>query len=374
MKKIANIVLNSFTNDSRVLKTSQSLLSKGFSVTVVALHEGDLKENDEVGGVLVHRVKLSSRGWPKYKAIQLIKYLEFVVRVVRTYRKYDVLHCNDLNALPIGVIIKLAFNRSCRVVYDAHEFETEVEGLSALQKKLLSVIERLCIRFSDAVITVSNSIADEYAKLYNIPKPAVVLNCPKYRMVVRHDIFRNKFDLRGDQIIFLYQGILSPGRGVEILLEAFHGLSTDKFILVVMGYGPLVDLVKDRSEQCGIIFYHPAVPPDVLLDYTSSADYGVALIADTCLSYRYCLPNKVFEYLMARLPVIVSDLPELSKMVNDYGVGVVLKDNTPEGFLSLLHAQEWHDQCAYVTNIDKVRPVFCWEKQEKVLLGIYSGL
>ena len=78
------------------------------------------------------------------------------------------------------------------------------------------------------------------------------------------------------------------------------------------------------------IYFHKAVSPDVLLDYTSSADFGISTIEDSCLSYRYCLPNKMFEYLMAGIPVIVSNLYEMKRLVESNMVGTVAKENTSD--------------------------------------------
>ncbi|MBF4328677.1 glycosyltransferase, partial [Vibrio anguillarum] len=106
----------------------------------------------------------------------------------------------------------------------------------------------------------------------------------------------------------------------------------DRNVLVCMGYGPLEALIQEKAHQQSTIFFHPAVTPDVLLNYTSSADYGVSFIEDSCLSYRYCLPNKMFEYLMAGLPVLTSNLFEMKRLVEIEGVGIVAEENTVEGF------------------------------------------
>ncbi|MBE0472500.1 MAG: glycosyltransferase, partial [Methyloprofundus sp.] len=162
--KIANIVLNDFTNDSRVLKTSRTLSDLGYSVTVVAMHKTGLLDQEVIGDIALDRIKLISRPWPKLKPIQFLKYLEYVVRAVWRYRKTDICHCNDLNSLPIGLLIKF-LGKNVKVVYDCHEYETEINGLKGIQKALKKLLERFLIRFADEVITVSDSIANEYSRL-----------------------------------------------------------------------------------------------------------------------------------------------------------------------------------------------------------------
>lgn len=373
MKIVANIVLNDFTNDSRVLKTSQTLKKLGFVTTVVAMHNDGLLDEENINGLAVHRIKLRSRSWPKLKPIQIIKYLEFLFRAVFRFRNADIIHCNDLNALPVGLIIKI-LSQGKKVVYDCHEYETEIKGLSGVEKGIRRWLERFLIRYTDAVITVSDSIAKEYQRLYAISKPKLILNCPNFCEQPKQDLFRESLGIRPDQTIFLYQGGLSKGRGIELLLEAFSELKSDKSVLVCMGYGPLDGLIIDMSQQNRTIFFHPAVTPDVLLDYTSSADYGVSFIEDICLNYRYCLPNKIFEYLMAGLPVLTSNLFEMKRLVEIEGIGIVAEENTVSGFKKAIETSLIQNYKTTQRNVFKSRKKYCWEEQEKVLKEIYYAL
>lgn len=373
IKYIANVVLNDFTNDSRVSKISKTLGQAGHKVTVVAVYNEGLDEDSVAGGINVFRVRLRSRSWSKAKPVQLLKYLEFCLRCAWRYRNYDVVHCNDLGALPIGVAVKLLWGKA-KVVYDCHEYETEIDSLGFLEKKLRKLVERSLIGLSDAVITVSDSIAKEYQRLYNIDKPALVLNCPVYYDPPRASVFRKDFGIRDDQRIFLYQGGLKTGRGIELLVESFSGLQGDDNVLVVMGYGALQGLVKESAEVSKTIFYQPAVEPDVLLDYTCGADYGILFYEDTCLNHRYCSPNKIFEYLMAGLPVLTSDLVEMRRLVEDEGVGIVAKDNSVEGFRDAVRSSLNQDYRLVYENVLRARRKYCWEEQEKVLLELYEKL
>jgi len=373
--KIVSIVLNNFQNDSRVLKENISLQNAGYQVKVVALHEVFLKEIDKTGTIPVHRIKLKSRGWPKNKFVQLIKYFEFIYRVVKQYRNSDVLHCNDLNTLPIGVIVKKFFNKNVKIVYDAHEYEiNDKPNQNKTSIKFNYILEKFLIKYTDAVICVSDAIADEYVKLYNMPKPALVLNTPPYKKIDKKDIFRETFDIPKNKTIFLYQGGLSKGRGIEILLDTFKELHDDKSVIVFMGYGPLEELVQTATKVYASIYFHKAVYPDVLLEYTSSADFGISTIEDTCLSYRYCLPNKIFEYLMADLPVIVSNLYEMKRLVEENNIGVVAKENTPNDLKEAISKAIKLDKERLNINIQKIKEIYNWEEQEKVLLKVYDEL
>jgi glycosyltransferase involved in cell wall biosynthesis len=374
MKKILLIVLNNFKNDSRVLKEALSLKKEGYSVKVAALFEKRVKEFETVNGIEVHRIKLLTKNWGKNGFVQVIKYFEFLCKTVKYYGNMDIFHCNDLNSLPVGVFIKKFFNKNAKIVYDAHEYETEVNGLSKTQKMLRRFLEKILIKYADAVITVSNAIANEYVRLYNIEKPAIVLNTPYFFTIEKKDIFREKFGIAKDKVIFLFQGKLSRGRGIELLLEVFRLICDEKSVVVFMGYGELEEVVKNYAEKYRSIFYHPAVSPDVLLEYTASADFGLSTIEDSCLSYRYCLPNKMFEYLMTDTPVIVSDLPEMKKLVEKFNVGIVVREYSVNGLKNALSEALNCDRKEFLRNIQKVKESYNWEKQEVILKKVYNGL
>ncbi|WDE99149.1 glycosyltransferase family 4 protein [Lentisphaera profundi] len=372
--KVVCVVLNNFTNDSRVLKEATSLAQNNYDVEVVALHEKGLKESENTSLFPISRLKLKTRNWSKSKPIQLLKYFEFFLIFVKRFRNADIIHCNDLNTLPFGVFIKKILNKKLKVIYDAHEYETERNGLSNKGRKVTFLLERFLIKYSDEVITVSNSIADEYKRLYNIKKPSLVLNCPYFCELREDNLFREELGIRENQKIFLYQGGLFKGRGIELLLKSFSNLSDNKNVIVFMGYGTLEETILEHSQNHRAIFFHKAVSPDVLLRYTSSADYGISLIDDICLSYRYCLPNKFFEYIMAGLPIISSNLPEMKKIVEDHNIGIIAEQNTKNSFQKAVEATLDLEYSHITKNLANVRREFCWEKQEKTLIDTYNSL
>jgi glycosyltransferase involved in cell wall biosynthesis len=373
LQKVTSIVLNNFKNDSRVLKENISLQRAGYDVTIVAMYEEPLEEFEKVQGIHVHRVKIKSRSWSKHPVVQFFKYLELLYRVVKAYKKSDILHCNDLNALPVGVVIKKFFNKKAKIVYDAHEYETETNGLGGLKQKVVRLIEKRLIKDADAVMTVSNLIAEEYVRLYGIKKPALVLNTPVYKTVEKKNLFREEFGIKKEQKIFLYQGALNSGRGLETLLEAFKELKSNA-VIVFMGYGVLAPLIAQSAKESENIYFHEAVSPEVVLDYTSSADFGISTIEDSCLSYRYCLPNKMFEYMMVGIPLLVSPLPEMKKVVEGYNVGVVLEENSVDGVKKSVEEAMTLDVKTLENNLEVAKTIYNWQEQEKVLLKVYNEL
>ena len=371
--RVDSIVLNSFTNDSRVLKSGKSLVAAGYQVRVIALHDGsELASKETIDGIAVYRVELRSKGWSKWKPVQLLKYAEFVFRVCRDYQGAEILHCNDLNALFAGVVCKCVSRNKPLIVYDAHEHESERNGFSTLMRRVTRWVERALLPHADRVITVSSSIADDYEKIYRIARPEVIYNAPYFSERLGSNILRTRLGIAERQKIFLYQGALVPGRGIEVALRVFERVNSE-LCLVVVGGGPLAHLVQQASARCSNIFHVGMVSPADLAELTCSADYGIALIENTCRSYYMCMPNKLFEFMMAELPVVVSNMLELEGFVTKYRVGVV-SGASESDLNSAIHAIVGGDYEGYVRNIRVVKSMFTWEQQERKLIGLYDSL
>ena len=376
MKKIAVLVLNDFTNDARVIKEVRSL-SKLFIVDVYAVNTGGYKKNEKFNDNtrIFREIKYNKPQNISLKKIrQLIVYLKFLTYSFFKLKKYDAVHCNDLETLPFGVIAKF-FNKQLKIIYDAHEFETETLWMqNKTKKKIAKLMEGFLIERVDKTITVSNAIAEEYSNIYSIDKPVLILNTPGFKKVVNKDIFRDHFKVSKDKMIFLYQGGFTRGRGIEMLLETFQEMKDENNVIVFMGNGDLEELVIMASKQNKNIFYHKAVSQDVLLDYTSSADFGILFYENNCLNHYYCSPNKMFEYIMAEIPVIASNLFEMKRLVEKNKIGVVAKENTAVGLQEAIQKAVKLDGNELLSNLKKVKKVYNWEEQEKKLLNFYSKL
>jgi glycosyltransferase involved in cell wall biosynthesis len=139
-----------------------------------------------------------------------------------------------------------------------------------------------------------------------------------------------------------------------------------------MGYGPLKDEIKSLSKDFDNIFFHEAVDPDVLVDYTSSADVGILLYENTCLNHYFCLPNKIFEYTMAGLPVIVSNLHEISNFVKTHENGFVLLKNDKDSLKKTIKKISSNNIDEMKISIPQLQKKYNWNNQEKKLLEIYD--
>lgn len=370
-----HISLTEMRNESRVLKETNSILNDNIAskVYIASLHADDLDEEKIYkDNLILNRFKLSSRKLSKNLFVQVFKYFEFIYRVTLFYRKKDIkmVNIHAIALLPLGVLLKYLYRAT--LVYDTHELETETNGGNGLRKKLAKFMEKSLIKKCDIVFVVSENIADWYAKEYNIKRPIVVKNAPRLIDSKKTNHFRENLNIKDNSIIVLYQGGLSKGRGVDLLLESFKQRDDDKVVIVFMGYGQLEEEIKIASKENNNIFFHPAVAPEIVLDYTSSADIGISFIENTCLSYYYCLPNKLFEYAMAGLPVIVSNMKEMRELVEKYEMGIVVEDDKIKSMNSAIDKILESDIKQMKQNARRCAEENSWEQQEIKMIDEYK--
>ncbi|MBD9399644.1 glycosyltransferase [Pseudomonas sp. PDM11] len=370
----AHINMNEFTNASRVLKQVNSLVDSSVfeAIMIIALGADSLEKHEVIAPrVELYRINLLTRRLPKNLLFQSVKYIEFFFRSIWLLAKFkpQVVNAHALLVLPIACAYKLIFKT--HLVYDAHELETEQEGGDSLRKSLSKWLERKLIYSNDLMFVVSESIADWYARTYGIVRPCVVLNAPVRRELKKNNHFRQQLGIRDNQIILLYQGALGAGRGVQLILEAFKKRFDDQVVAVFMGYGVLQSDVQAAAAQHNNIFFYPAVSPQIVLEYTSSADLGISLIENTCLSYFYCMPNKLFEYSMAGLPVVVSDMHEMSKLVLGNNIGVVVEDLTIGSVNQAVDNFITQDLASMSDRAYRVACEHAWDVQEQKMLAAY---
>jgi glycosyltransferase involved in cell wall biosynthesis len=376
--KVASLVHNHFTNDSRVEKQATTLVKSGYDLTVFGLWDKGLFEEEAKVGFKVIRIKLLSASL-KGSIGRFIKFIEFSCKVSWKIKKMDVVHCHDYHPLPATLLASLVFRSNFRIIYDAHEYESQKLGLGETSKVAIRVLEKLSSHFIDGFITVSDSIMEAYEKIFpRIPR-TLILNCPPKWKKSAKNIYRKKFNITEQSLVGLYQGGFMPGRAISIMLEAFESLEAKNVDFVFMGYPastqPSRDtfsLILKKSEKSKNIHFHEPVSTNSLQDYTSSADVGLCLIEDYCLSYRFCLPNKFFEYAMAELPVLVSDLPEMRKLVEEYNCGVICESLTPEGVVKGVKELLNKDLEKLGKNARRMAEDHSWEAQEEKLINLYD--
>lgn len=374
MKKIMVIALNAFRPENRTLKESIVLKKNGYGIDIYALHEEGFKEYEKIEEINVYRIKLKSGMLPKNNFFRVFKFIEFSIKVISVSKKYKFLHIHSIHVLPLAVLIKKYFNKKIKIVYDCHEYETETHGLNGIKKQFLKYIERTMIDSVSFTITVTRSIMDEYKKLYNLNNIVTIHNVPFYSEKVKSDIFREIFKINSNNKIYLYQGMLSSGRGIEKYIEIFKQLKNYDCCLILMGYGPLENFIKQEADKHENIFFHKAVPMAEIPKYTSSVDFGLNITDRTCLSRYYALPNKLFEYMMSRVPVIVSNDLERGRFVSSNGIGFVVEDTTIESIKSTIIDSLNIEKSYFEDNLDKSAKIYNWDEESMKLIKLYNSI
>lgn len=359
--------------DSRTLREMRTLRDMGYDVVAVGMTGQGRSHTEEQEGMRFTRVRVSVDGWSKWKFLQYP--WKAMGPVLRT--KAQVVHAHDVYSLMVAGWA--AAWSGARLIYEARELFTEVSGLVGrpVERAIWGAVERAWIGRCDRVITVSDGIAAVLSTRYGIPRPMVIRSLPEYRKVQRTSLLREPLGIPGERKIALYQGILSAGRGLEGLIRAME--QVEGLDLVLLGEGPLSAELKARVQHSSArerIHVLDAVPPDRLLEYTASADIGVHLIQNTCLNHYYCLPNKLFQYILAGLPVIISDLPEIAKVVREYDVGILVDPADEGAVVQAMRRMTEEDDLRkrYACHAHRAASALNWEQEKVKLREVYEGL
>lgn len=316
-KRIAVSVSNDLVTDRRVQKQCDALRGAGFELLLIGRRLPDSGTLDRP--YFVQRFRLGFNRKALFYAELNLRIFFFLL-----FRKADLFYANDLDTLPANTL--LAVLRRKPLVYDSHEFFTEVPDVRARPavQKVWKMLERLCIPRADHVLTVNGSLARLFEQTYGIDKVGVVRNVPD-RSADIPAASRAELGLPEDMKILILQGSgINRNRGAEELLSAVA--LTQGVLLLIVGSGDALPALKKRAARpdlSGKVRFLPRMPYRDMMRYTACADLGVSFDKDTGLNQRYSLPNKVFDYAAAGVPMLVSDLPEVRAFVTDSGAGVV---------------------------------------------------
>jgi glycosyltransferase involved in cell wall biosynthesis len=368
--------LTPFTNESRVLRQTGSLVADGVvdRVHIVALRKDTSAAFERLDAKRdVTRIALVSARLGSNFAAHVARYVEFTCKSLMLARRDppQVVTIHAVALLPLGVLVARLWR--AKLVYDCHELETEASGLHGFRQRLSKIFERWGMPRADLVCVVSESIRDWYVREYRRTDLAIVRNFPPARSMRRTTRLREALGIPPSRRIVLYQGGLETGRGLEGAIAAFTEHDDGQHCLVLLGYGSLEPMARAAAERRNIIKFHPAVRPERLLEFTESADVGLCYIDDATLSGQYCLPNKLFEYVAAGLPVVVSPNPELRRFVETTGVGRVVESlSVPALFEALgsIAAAETEVRA----RVAAASADCTWEHEAEILLTRYRAL
>jgi len=301
-------------------------------------------------------------------------FVKMSIRIVALRPK--VLHCHDTLVLPIGSFVKTI--TGAKLVYDAHELESDKNGQTYVLSKSTLLMEKLCWKSINLLISVSDSILQWYRRNLRDKPSVLVLNSPEISHIgnlkkcneIDKKYIHNKYNIPRQSLVFIYLGFLDDGRGIDYYLDIFASHETTSHI-VFMGNGQLLPKVEEYADRHNKIHLHRMVPHEHVVEFTQNADVGLCLIENISLSDFYCLPNKLFEYVFAGVPVLASNFPEIAKLVNKYNLGICTGLDHASIIKSIQNIEK--NKSKYDFKTDDLFEL-SWDSQAKRLLEYYAEL
>lgn len=389
-KKVGMHVLGTVATDPRVLREAAALVEAGYDVSIVDIEEEGNRPREEVlqGINLLHVLMPRAFFTTRLDKWTLIRVSKLFVRTTLRLLQdgADIYHGHEVSGLLPCYIAGVL--RRKPVIFDAHEMPLFERPLSELGRsrrmlrQLLVFMLAYIVPRCAGVITVSPPIVEELRRRYRLSEVTLIRNVPPYKSVTKSNRLREFLGLKPEVRIVLYQGYLQPNRGLDRLIRAATYLESDT-VIVMMGKNrkttqtQLEALIASEgvAERVKII---PPVPYAELLEWTASADIGVNVASpDYSLNVQYFLPNKLFEYLMAGVPVLTSPLPAMVEVVKTHDAGQVLPSLEPADIGRAINTM-LADPAALArmssNAINATREEYNWEKERSKLIDLYQAI
>jgi glycosyltransferase involved in cell wall biosynthesis len=384
--KVAMHVMGAARNDVRVMRAATALAEAGYKISIIDIErENTRSAEEEICGICFKHVIVP--GWSAYPrhfnpwffVRAMVVFIRSLILLLST--PTDIYHAHDETALPSCYIA--ARLRHKPLIFDAHEVPTssvqsaESIGLKPRLKRLFLLTVPHC----EAVISISPSLVKEFRQRYRCQEVCLIRNIPEYQVIPKNDRLRRHLNLNSNVRIALYQGNLQPDRGLDRLIRSAAFLERD-IVIVLMGRG-----IKDKQSQLeALIAYEgtadrikiiPPVPYEELLGWTASADIGLIFYSLDYLEVQMYLPNKLFEYLMAGLPILATPVNSIAEIINTYEVGQVLPSAEPveigAAINSMLADRDALDRMRH-NALDASQQDLNWEKESQRLIQLYCKI
>ncbi len=367
MKKIIISVSNDVVTDQRIYRIAGTLSREGYEILIVGrwLKNNRLKPDDLFK---VHRFRMLFYAGPIFYAFYNIRLFFFLL-----LRRVDIYISNDLDTLLANFLASRI--RKIPLLYDSHEYFTEVPELIGREKtrKIWLKIERGILPRLKYSITVNHSIAQIYEKKYSISM-GVIRNLPELN---NSEIATGNIPGSHGKKIIIYQGVLNIGRGLDHLIESMQFVPNALCLIVGDGpeYSRLSGLVRTFKVEEKVMLMGKMSPLE-LKGITILADLGVSIEENMGLNYYYSLPNKIFDYIHAGVPVLTSPFPEMMNLLDQYEVGETLISREPSKIGQQINNilrntsknQKWRK------NLEIARKELCWQNEERKLLDLLSKI
>lgn len=370
-KKAIVSVTNDLYTDNRVHKICLFLEKQGYHVTLVGRLRRDSKELAE-RTYCTKRLKLFKEKGASF-------YAEFNIRLFfyLLFHKAHLMVANDLDTL-LANYAASKFKPNARLVYDSHEYFTEVPELIERPKvqKIWEGIEAWIFPKLQTIYTVNESIAQLYREKYKKEIYVVRNISPTWKP--DNLLSKSELGIPENKFLIILQGAgINIHRGAEEAVEAMK--QVENAALIIVGDGDVVNALKkcvnDYDLQKKVLFFGKH-PYDEMMNFTYHADIGLTLDKPNNINYKFSLPNKVFDYIHAGTPLICTNLVEIERIVNRHKIGVVIDELTPASLAEKINyikdhpevLSEMKENCKLAVKIEN------WEHESLILEEIYPPL
>lgn len=363
MKTIYVSVINDLSTDQRVARACSVMQNTGFQVVLIGrrfANSAELKRDYSI-----KRFRFIVNKGPLF-------YFLFNVRLffyLMTRRKLDVLYANDLDTLGANALVSLI--RRKPLIYDSHEYFLGVPEIQhkGLVKWVWKSIENFSFPQVNSFITVNDSIARLYSKVYK--KRICVIRNMSLRSAINFDKNISDLDLPKDTFVMVMQGAgINIDRGYEEAILSMKQI--DNALLLIIGKGDVIEVLKSIVKAHNLeskVRFLGVLPYAKMMQYTAASHLGLTLDKDLSINYKFSLPNKLFDYINAGIPVLGSNLPEVAKIINDYEVGIITDEVTPEAIAKAVNSiiKDTEKYRHYVDKCQMASQVLNWETEQKKL-------
>ncbi len=371
--KILHLTHTDIRVDSRILKELGAFQDSD----IYRLYAIGIAEHERGGGInifhgaSVESINLCCRSfrWMPQIFRHFLVYIEMVIKVLLSalHIRPHLIHCHDTPLLPLAVFLARIFRS--KLIYDAHELESKKNSQSKFISQMTLFVEKVCWGRLNGFITVSNSIMLWYQTRFPKKESVLILNSP----VIKDSPSKSNFNwyfhalygISKDHLVFVYLGLFVPGRGVEKLLQVFSDEKLSSHIVFV-GRGPQREIIRKYEKLNSRIHLHDPVHHDQVVTLVANADYGLCFIENVSLSDYYSLPNKLFEYAFAGLPVLASDFPDMREIIEKYELGAVALSDVNSITTSIVALQK-----AGRRRLEKDLQPLSWQTQVGQLKELY---
>lgn len=361
MKKIYVSVTNDLVADQRVNRVALTLNELGIKVHLI-------------GRKLKHSYPINNRSYSTFRFVLpfnkgVLFYASYNIYLFfyLLFKKTHILWANDLDSLPANYLISKL--KGIPLVFDSHEYFTEVPELvnRNFVKKIWLLIEKSIVPNLKHCITVCNSIAYEFEKKYGT-KFVVVRNLPLRKS---NSDSSSTFKKQIEAKTIIYQGALNIGRGIEVVIQAM--LYIENTNLIIAGDGDIKNELIQLSKKLNLsnrVTFLGKISLNELHNYTKTADLGFSLEENMGLNYYYALPNKLFDYIQAEIPVLTSNFPEMEAIVTKYSIGRTTGERNPEKIATLISEMlaDSRQINIWKQNLKIAAEELVWENEKKILI------